>query len=330
MTKPALTVLMTVRNGEPYLHEAVASVLNQTYQNFRFLILDNASTDSSRDIVLKFNDPRIDLVELPEDIGQTAALNRGLQMTETPLVARMDADDISLPHRLEKQVSYTVKNPTVALLGTWAQFVDEAGCPTGSFHPPTGREAILDRFSTENPFAHSSVMFQSAPVNQVGGYPTDFLRGQDFALWFQVSCRNEVANLPETLVRIRMHPDQASLSDEMRITAKWDALRVFRQAEVHDSLSTHARKRSRLSAMRATLNYAQALSQNGRRAQALRWAATACARYPDLLALRFDVKVQLMRLLLGSRAWKVVSRIKRSFSRIMAVLGLGKHQRPSG
>ena len=322
MTKPGLTVLMTVRNGEPYLHEAVASVLKQTYQNFRFLILDNASTDSSRDIVLKFNDPRIDLVELPEDIGQTAALNRGLQMTETPLVARMDADDISLPHRLEKQVSYTVKNPTVALLGTWAQFVDASGSPTGSFHPPIGHEAILDWFSTDSPFAHSTVIFRTGMVREIGGYSNDYLRAQDFALWFQVSCRHKVANLAEELVRIRIHADQTSLSDEMRITAKWDALRVFRQAEVHAGLPKYVRKRARLSALNATLDYAEGLSQQGRRAQALRWAATACARYPDLLALRFDVKIQLMRLLLGSRAWKVVSRIKQSLSRILAVLGL--------
>ena len=324
MTKPALTVLMTVRNGEPYLHEAVASVLNQTYQNFRFLILDNASTDSSRDIVLKFNDPRIDLVELPEDIGQTAALNRGLQMTDTPLVARMDADDISLPHRLEKQVSYTEKNPTVALLGTWAQFVDAAGSLTGSFHPPTCHEAILDWFSTDSPFAHSTVIFRTGPVREIGGYSNDYLRAQDFALWFQVSCRHKVANLAEELVRIRIHANQSSLSDDMRLAAKWDALRVFRQAEVHDSLSTHARKRARLSAMRATLDYAQVLSQNGRAAQALRWAATACARYPDLLVLRFDVKVQIMRTLLGSRGWKVVSFIKRPLHRVLTILRWGR------
>ncbi|MFC1937085.1 glycosyltransferase family 2 protein [Chloroflexota bacterium] len=106
-----MTVLMTVYNGEPYLYEAVASILAQTYRDFRFLILDNASTDNSRGVIRSFNDPRIKLVELPENIGLVAALNRGLEMIDTPFVARMDADDISLPTRLEKELNELQNSP---------------------------------------------------------------------------------------------------------------------------------------------------------------------------------------------------------------------------
>jgi glycosyltransferase involved in cell wall biosynthesis len=103
---PELTVLMTVYNGEAYLRETIDSILNQTYKDFKFLILDNASTDSSREIIRSYNDPRIELAALPENIGQAAALNKGLDMIDTPLVARMDADDISLPHRLTREWVY--------------------------------------------------------------------------------------------------------------------------------------------------------------------------------------------------------------------------------
>ena len=127
MTDPILTVLMIVYNGEQYLKDAVESILNQTYHNFRFLIIDNASTDNSREIIRKFKDARIELVELIENISHTAALNRGLKLIDTPLVARLDADDISFNKRLEIQVAFMEKNPSVALLSTAFQTIDENG-----------------------------------------------------------------------------------------------------------------------------------------------------------------------------------------------------------
>ena len=120
MTEPILTVLMTVYNGEQYLKDAVASILNQTYRNFHFLILDNASTDNSREIISEFKDSRIELVELIENIGHTAALNRGLKLIDTPLVARMDADDISFKNRLELQINFLEENKDIDILGSWA------------------------------------------------------------------------------------------------------------------------------------------------------------------------------------------------------------------
>ena len=137
MTEPILTVLMTVYNGEPYLKDAVSSILNQTYRNFHFLILDNASTDNSRKIIRKFKDARIELVELIENISHTAALNRGLKLIDTPLVARMDADDISINNRFEIQVAFMEKNPSVVLLGTAFQTIDENGDLIAHYHPPT-------------------------------------------------------------------------------------------------------------------------------------------------------------------------------------------------
>ena len=93
-SEPRLTVLMTVYNGEPYIKDAVVSILNQTYSNFNFLILDNASIDDSIKIINSFNDPRIKIIELSSNIGQTEALNKGLKMIKSKYTARMDADDI--------------------------------------------------------------------------------------------------------------------------------------------------------------------------------------------------------------------------------------------
>ena len=303
MAKPTVTVLMTVRNGEPYLREAVASILNQTYRDFRFLILDNASTDSSRDTIKSFADPRIELVELAEDMGQTAALNCGLHMIDTPLVARMDADDVSMPERLAKQVAHMEQNPGIALLGTWCQLVDTNGTHLGTFHPPITQREILDGFSTQSPFAHPSVMFQSASVNQAGGYPADYANLQDFALWFEMSCRFDVANLPHELMQLRIHPEQTNLSPDRRTKNKWDELRVYRRAYTRMELSPHARKIAKRKAAFATMAYAEALSQNGHMVKAVRWAGAACVSYPVLLLRDRGMKARVARLLLGTRAW---------------------------
>ena len=99
-----LTVLMTVYNGSPFLRTAIDSILNQTYADFCFLIVDDASTDDSREIVRSYKDPRIQLVCLEHNVGQTAALNIGLRQATTPWIARMDADDYSGPTRFEEQM----------------------------------------------------------------------------------------------------------------------------------------------------------------------------------------------------------------------------------
>ena len=125
MTDPHLTVLMTVYNGEPYLKQAVASILNQTYQKFNFYILDNASSDNSTEIIKSFNDKRIKLIKLSSNIGQTRALNLGLKMIKTKYTARMDADDIALPTRFEKQIKYLINNPNVSIVGTNHFIIDK-------------------------------------------------------------------------------------------------------------------------------------------------------------------------------------------------------------
>ena len=100
-----LTVLMAVYNGERFLRTAVDSILNQTHSDFRFLVVDDASTDSTPELLRRIRDPRLEVFRLDQNVGQTAALNIGLRRAATPYIARMDADDYSAPHRLERQMS---------------------------------------------------------------------------------------------------------------------------------------------------------------------------------------------------------------------------------
>lgn len=207
---PKVTVLMSVKNGEPWVAEAVGSVLAQSFTDFRFLILDNASTDSTRETIRSFGDPRIDLVALPEDIGQTGALNKGLGMIDSDYVARMDADDVCLPDRLARQAAFLDAHPEVALLGTDALMIGPEGLARSCTTFPASHEAIINAFPLGNQFAHSSVMVRHAAVMAAGGYDTSFSYAQDLALWLELAARHEVANLPEVLVKIRVHPSQAT------------------------------------------------------------------------------------------------------------------------
>jgi len=213
---PGVTVLMPVFNGERFLQEAIESILQQTHRDFELLIINDGSTDRSRDIILTFDDPRITLVENPENLGLAATLNVGLGLAKHELIARQDADDLSLPERLARQVDFLEKNPSVVLVGTQAVIIDLQGFRKGR---------VLDRACThdsirwdllfDNSFTHSSVMFRRSIIAQLGGYDSAFRYCQDYALWTQVARHHCVANLDDCLVHYRVHPFDR-MSDKLK------------------------------------------------------------------------------------------------------------------
>ena len=236
MTAPSVTVLMTVYNGERYLAETIESILEQTFTDFRFLILDNASTDNSREIVRSYADPRIDLVALPENIGQARALNLGIEMIESPLIARIDADDIAEPTRLEKQVAAFEKaSPQTAVIGTWWSCIDKDGQALAdssrkrSFDTPAG--FLFAMLRKESCLSHPTVMMRTEIVKKIGGYDPAFAFAEDFDLWARLAQAGYGAqSIREPLLRYRIHDGQQSLwGREMQLRHK-DAAheRLFR------------------------------------------------------------------------------------------------------
>jgi len=214
MTDPILTVLMSVHNGEPYLKDAVSSILNQTYRNFKFLVLDNASTDKSQEIILEFKDSRIELVKLPENIGLAAALNRGIQMIDTPLIARMDADDVSLPKRFEKQVKFLNSNLEVAVVGSYFTNIDSDGNLLGYKKLPVNPNSnLLYIITGHNPLIHPGVMYRKKVIKAIGGYREEYMPSEDIDLWLRLYQNGYVCeNIPERLTCIRKHSDQGSVN----------------------------------------------------------------------------------------------------------------------
>lgn len=200
---------MTVYNGEEYLRETTGSILNQTYRDFKFLILDNASSDRSREIIRSFNDPRIQLVALPENIGQIPALNKGLDMIDTPLVARMDADDISLPRRFERQVAFMDGHPEVGVCGTFVTTF--GGKKSNRITWDCDWADINIRLLFECIISHPTVMIRKTFFDKYHlRYNEEIGHSEDWELWQKAGRCFKLVNIPEYLLRYRLHPQNVS------------------------------------------------------------------------------------------------------------------------
>lgn len=200
---PTISVIMSVYNAEKYLRESIESILNQTFKDFEFIIIDDGSTDRSKEIILSFKDPRIKLVSR-ENRGLTKSLNEAIKQSVGKYIARMDADDISEKDRFEKQINFLETNPDIYLCGTWARSIDESGAILGELkYPPQTSDEIKKYLIRHNPFIHSTVMFKKGLVDKVGFYDEKFLHVEDYELWTRVVPKFKTANMPEFLLRYR-------------------------------------------------------------------------------------------------------------------------------
>jgi glycosyltransferase involved in cell wall biosynthesis len=206
---------MAVKNGGELMREAIDSILNQTFTDFEFIIINDGSSDNTLEILSEYQDPRIQVYS-QENQGLARSLNRGVCLATGKYIARQDHDDISLLTRLEKQVAYLEENPQVGLLGTAAEIWNQAG-PTGRHHnhPTTPSELAFDLIFN-NPFVHTSWMFRSRVINEIGYYTIDPRREppEDYEYVSRICYKFDVSNLPEELVVYRELPN--SLSSEIR------------------------------------------------------------------------------------------------------------------
>ena len=210
---PSLTVLMAVRNGAQYLPLSIGSILAQTYPAFRFLIVDDCSTDASPRIVESYGDPRIELVRLTKNIGQTAALNLGLRRISTPWIARMDADDFSAPRRLEEQVKALERFPDVHCIGTavW-EFRSNPAIIDNVVRRPEAHEQIRRAALLGQGIIHGSILIQREALRAAGGYEERYRYAADRELFIRFLRKYRAVNLPDPLLALRRHPGQDSYS----------------------------------------------------------------------------------------------------------------------
>lgn len=218
---------MTVFNGGRFLEPAVESILRQSWGDFEFVIVDDASGDGSVEALNSFaaKDRRVRLFCNAENTGQTACLNQGLREARGEWIARQDADDLSSPRRLEAQCHAVADSPDIVLLGVNGRIINEAGACMGLIHAPLTDAGIRWALPFRNPFIHTGVLFRRCrPDGTVVQYNPDYRICQDWELWARLAGEGRVANLEERLVFYRHSP--RSLSNQFSERTREENRRV--------------------------------------------------------------------------------------------------------
>ena len=228
---PIVTVLTTVYNGEEFIEECVNSILGQTLQDFEYIILNNGSTDGTADLLNKFTDPRLKIIH-QENLGISRSLNKGVELSRCNLIARLDADDYSVPTRLEHQVEVMNKYPDLVLCGSrFRELLEEKSLPQRVAFTETD-EAIRKSLSCFNPFAHSTVMFRKETYIKAGGYNNKLKFSQDYDLWLKMLTLGKACILKDELVVVRLSEQSASNQNHVEqklegLRIRWSAFRQF-------------------------------------------------------------------------------------------------------
>lgn len=198
-----ISVIMSVYNAEDFLDESIQSILNQTFKDFEFIIINDGSSDTSLQIIEKYKDNRIVLISR-ENRGLVESLNEGLVIAKGKYIARMDADDISFPKRLEEQYDFMEKNPNIGVSGTWVEVFGKT-VPNYIGRYSCWNKMIKAELLFSSPFAHPSVIIRRKVLAKYNlSYNGECLHAEDYELWYQCSKVTELANLPHVLLRYRI------------------------------------------------------------------------------------------------------------------------------
>jgi glycosyltransferase involved in cell wall biosynthesis len=253
---PKISVLMSVHNGEAFLKEAIGSILNQSFTDFEFILINDSSTDSSKQIIESSYDPRIVLINNETNLGLTKSLNIGLSKASGMYIARMDADDVSSPDRFQKQYDYMEANPNTWVVGSSINIMNDEGYVVKKNEYPESFEEILGTVFFKNPIVHSTAFFRREEILKIGGYNNDYKKSQDYELWLRIiKNKGVLANLPEALVNFRVHSSsitqssattseqeanalmtlQGSLKEILDINVEPETLKLFRYISLHNN-----------------------------------------------------------------------------------------------
>jgi len=198
MNKPRISILMGVYNGERHVQQAIFSILAQDFEDFELIIINDGSTDNSLEKIKQIQDPRIIIID-QENQGLTKSLNNGLKIAKGDLIARQDADDISLSNRLSTQIKVFNADPEIGLLGCSMYISNSKGVFNEIFHYPCSYHDIKQAIFSYNPFIHGAMVIRKELLVNVGGYNENFRYVQDYELWSRLVFKTKCENLPQPL-----------------------------------------------------------------------------------------------------------------------------------
>lgn len=219
---PTIAVLMPVHNAEPYVAEAIESIRAQSFEDFELILLDDGSTDGSLAEMRRQarQDSRITLISRP-NTGIVGALNEMLAHAKSPLLARMDADDIALPERFRVQVEFMEQNPEVVCLGGGIELIDSRDRHLLTPPPVRGNEQVqAEALCGRTPISHPAAMMRADAVRAVGGYHQDSYPAEDLDLFLRLGEMGQIDNVPDLVLRYRVHSGSISVRLSDRQIAK--------------------------------------------------------------------------------------------------------------
>lgn len=207
---PKISVVMPVYNGEKYICETMDSVLNQTFGDFEFIIINDASKDRTEEIIKSYNDDRIVYLINEQNLGVAGTLNRGLENAKGEYIARIDADDIAIAERFEKQVAFMDAHPDVGVCGSHIRIFEEDGAERDFIYSETDKELRVDMLFNSG-FAHPAVMLRKSVLDENNiFYNLEFEKAEDYRMWYDIMKKSMGHNLQEPLLRYRHHSNQVT------------------------------------------------------------------------------------------------------------------------
>ena len=261
---PKVTVLMPVYNGERFLRDAIDSILRQTFDDFELLIVNDGSTDGSRELIRSYADQRMRVVEHARNRGIVASLNTGIEHARGEYLARMDADDVSLPHRLDVQVAFMEAHPEVGVCGGWVRTIDEheAIWQAAEWH-----EQIKIDLLFNSVIFHPVAMMRTRLLTR-NHYDEDFLHVEDYRLWLTLVEQTQLHNLQNVLLLHRIHHGNIGAKYAELQKANADRCRAEqlqklhirptpRQKEIHCAIAVNAVKYTEIAAAKRWLRVLQ-------------------------------------------------------------------------
>lgn len=208
---PRVSVVMGVYNGASYVQEAIDSILNQTFSDFQFLIIDDASVDQTAHILSACTDPRVQVYRNEENLGLARTLNRGVRLAQGEYIARQDADDLSYPERLAEEIAFLDAHPDVGVVATITEWKYDVEDRLQVWKQPTDNAGIQEKLVEYCCLIHGSTMYRRQAFEDVDGYDIGMRTGQDYDLWLRMSELWDVACLPQPLYQWRQHGNMASV-----------------------------------------------------------------------------------------------------------------------
>lgn len=240
---PRVSVLMPVYNASQFLKQAIDSIIAQILPDWELVIINDGSTDKSKSIIEEYNDRRIRYYENESNLGLIETLNKGFSLCSGEFIARMDADDISLSERLEKQVLFMQNNPHYAMCGGQAQIVDNNGTIKGKIFNLCDNDYLKINLLFSVPFVHPSVMIRSDIAKQYQ-FDKSFKHAEDYDLWCRIANNYKVANIADTILQYRWHTTNVSVAnakeqDEVKATIIKRELALLEISPSEEELQLH-------------------------------------------------------------------------------------------